>query len=499
VNALNIKRRSGTYLILITLLAGGLRLFKLGSQSLWTDELLSYWAFTSTPQAPYWKKFLYDVHAPLYNLFLHFWSMVSLNEFWLRLPSALAGTTAVIVLYRWLRGFLGERISLTAALLMAVNPMHLYYSQEMRFYSFLVLFTVIVLIRFEKFIVSPNLKNSFYLAIAMIAMCMSHFSGLFIVLSLFFVSIIYSRKSRSILVRFLLAVVILVVVISPWIYREYMFLKDVREAIGFSVPQEERFREERSFTLWAYPYSVYAFSTGYSFGPDLRELHVSGVKEILRRHFIELILFSVGFVPVLVLGFVQAARRGKLVLFLSVVCISYCALSLLASMNVKVFNARYLLSAFPVFIAVVAAGIPGKTAARFFFTGVILAVMLISDYNYFFVKRYARDDVKGAVEVISREERDGDIILLITVNDVFKFYYRGKVPVVVMYPKTSGAEGVKRKIERLSGEYRRVWYIRCRSWDWDPDDVLLTELRNRFTEEETWEFPGVNLYLFVNK
>ena len=98
-----------------------------------------------------------------------------------------------------------------------------------------------------------------------------------------------------------------------------MFLKDVREAIGFSVPQEERFREERSFTLWAYPYSVYAFSTGYSFGPDLRELHVSGVKEILRRHFIELILFSVGFVPVLVLGFVQAARRGKLVLFLSVI------------------------------------------------------------------------------------------------------------------------------------------------------------------------------------
>jgi len=445
-------------------------LYNLGGQSLWTDELLSWWAFISTPGAPYWKKFLYDVHAPLYHFVLHFWSMISMREFWLRLPSAVAGVVSVFLLYRWTKNFLEERISLLAAALLAVNPLHLYYSQELRFYSFLVLFTITTLICFEKFFKSPNYKNTLVLAIAMAAMCLSHFSGLFIVASLFIVVAVGIRSRPGQFVKFILAVIILVVIISPWIYREVLFLRGVSEAIGFSVPREVRFREELAFTPWAYPYSFYAFSTGYSFG---------------------------GFVPAFFLGLARLSKYRRFTLFASMLFIPVAVLTLLALLNIKVFNVRYLLCTLPAFIATLSVGLPKRPVLKYSVGILVFSVMLISDFNYHFVPRYSRDDVKGASRIIDEKGMTGDVVLILTVGDVFRFYYRGDLPIKLLYPKSAGADNIKSRITLLKEEYRRAWYIRCRNWDWDPDDVILESLMERFRLERSWSLPGINLYLFT--
>jgi len=493
------KEKINLPLVAILAFSALLRFFNLGKQSLWVDEFLSYGAFQSTPIAPYWKKFLYDVHAPFYHLFMNIWSRVSLNEWWTRIPSAVAGVIAVYLLYKWVSHFMDHKASLVSSFLLGVNPMHIYYSQEVRFYSFLVLFSLLSLLSFERFVKEPNGKNALLLGVALVLSCLSHFSALIIVLA-FFIVLVISRKKRWERVRlFLLSLVVLAIFTSPWIYREISFLRGLRDenVIGFSVPVEERFRRELSLTPYVYPYSLYAFSTGYSFGPDLRELHTQGVQEILKKYWLRILIFSISFVPVFIAGLFHIRKVKRLSLFLSIFLVYLITLTLLALMNIKVFNVRYMLGALGVFIATVSYGILSfKGKLKYSAIILIVSVMLFSDFNYHFVPRYQRDDVKGAAELVERYGESEDVVLAITVWNIFEFYYHGDVAVYKIFPDVMGMAKVRKRVEELSEEHKRIWYLRCRYWEHDPGDLLLKVLRNSLKLEKLWKLPGVNLYLF---
>ena len=59
-----------------------------------------------------------------------------------------------------------------------------------------------------------------------------------------------------------------------------------------------------------------------------------------------------------------------------------------------------------------------------------------------------------------------------------------------------GREKVREKILELSRNYRRIWYLRCRNWEHDPEDILLRELDDSMYLKKLWQLPGVNLYMF---
>ena len=116
-----------------------LRLWRLGSQSLWLDEAISF--DLASRKLPDLFAFLrHDPHPPLSYLLLRLFLSLGKSEFILRLPSALAGAGTVVVLY-----FLGRRLfSRGAALLsasgLALSPLHIYYSQDVRMYALLAFF-----------------------------------------------------------------------------------------------------------------------------------------------------------------------------------------------------------------------------------------------------------------------------------------------------------------------------------------------------------------------
>ncbi|EFO79759.1 membrane protein-like protein [Oscillochloris trichoides DG-6] len=123
-------------------LALGLRLYRLDAQSLWLDEGSS-WQMANLP----WADLLRDLVSPsaaypLYHLLLKLWIMLAGDsEAMLRLPSALAGAAAVPVIY--LAGRAGNpqaRLpSLAAALIALLGPFPLWYAQEAKAYSLLLL------------------------------------------------------------------------------------------------------------------------------------------------------------------------------------------------------------------------------------------------------------------------------------------------------------------------------------------------------------------------
>jgi uncharacterized membrane protein len=494
------QRSERIVLCAIIAIALFLRFFRLAHQSLWVDEILSYKAFVSVAGVPYWKKFLYDVHGPLYSLVMHFWSAVSKSDFWLRTPSAVAGALAVYALFRWFVEIGRRDLAIPGALLLALSPFHIYYSQELRFYAFLSLFAVLALIAFERFRAAPTARSGALLGVAFACACLSHFSALFLGAA-FLVYLVCSGRLRGAHLRFgALAAAIALVMISPWIYREIWFLRQIHVVDISTLPVEERLRGELTLSWWSYPYALFAFSSGYSLGPGLRELHrVTTASGLFAKHAVAIGATGIIFGGLLVSGIIRSARRGHLGLFLAVILVTIASVTAITAFNIKVFNVRYLMCAFPLYIALLAYGLPSGKRARVIAAAAVCVVMLASDRNYYFNTMYARENVRDAVAVVMRSEERGDLIYAPAVEEVFAHYYRGSNKIGYIEPSGLGETRLDEEIARGFASHPRIWYLRSRNWDKDPGDILLRSLPAHGAIALTWTAPGVDLNLYVRQ
>ena len=127
---------------LIVLLGAALRLYNLTYHSLWFDEAVSIrWAQSGVSRIlEVSMKLVDDRLPPLYYLLLKWWGDVAgLSEFSVRFPSVVFGTLLIPVVYALGRRLFGRRTGALAALLTALNPFLIWYSQEARMYSLAVL------------------------------------------------------------------------------------------------------------------------------------------------------------------------------------------------------------------------------------------------------------------------------------------------------------------------------------------------------------------------
>lgn len=134
------KITEGFLVLGVLLVAFGLRVFRLGNQPLWSDEIYSVavaqhsasgvagWVYRDNHPALYWF-----VLYPVVRLLGDGAALV-------RFPSALLGTLTVALTYTAGRQILSSRrIGLYSALWLAVSPIHVVYSQEARMYALLAL------------------------------------------------------------------------------------------------------------------------------------------------------------------------------------------------------------------------------------------------------------------------------------------------------------------------------------------------------------------------
>jgi mannosyltransferase len=126
---------------MITILGLIVRVAWLGSKSLWTDEAHSLYFATQSVTNIFTN--LCDPHPPAYYALLHVFLTVGKSEFWLRLPSAIAGALTIPLLYVLGRDagsyfsipWLDRSTALLASLLLAVAPLLVWYAQEARMYA----------------------------------------------------------------------------------------------------------------------------------------------------------------------------------------------------------------------------------------------------------------------------------------------------------------------------------------------------------------------------
>jgi mannosyltransferase len=120
----------------LTLFALALRFWRLGKWSLDSDEVFMLRdSLEPSPINP--RPLLYFLNHYLVSPFM------PLDEFGLRLLPAIFGVLAIPVFYLVARRLVGSRAALFGALLLTLNPLHVYYSQFARYWSLVFLLSAV--------------------------------------------------------------------------------------------------------------------------------------------------------------------------------------------------------------------------------------------------------------------------------------------------------------------------------------------------------------------
>jgi 4-amino-4-deoxy-L-arabinose transferase-like glycosyltransferase len=154
----------------LTTLGAVLRGYHLGSKSLWYDEAVQYWISSEPLQDLVASNEARNSAPPLFSMLLR---LVILgfgdSEAVLRSLSWFGGTAAIPAIYLLARRFLDRVPAYFVAMMVAVSPMQVRYSQQVREYSLTFLLAAVILICCHSFWRKPDIRRSAAVAAAFIA------------------------------------------------------------------------------------------------------------------------------------------------------------------------------------------------------------------------------------------------------------------------------------------------------------------------------------------
>ena len=136
-------------LVLVTAAGLCLRLHDLGNASISMDEAVDLF-LAGLSISDIWAYIAHGFifHPPLFYWVQHIVLFFGTGEFIVRLPSALYGALTIPVVYLLGKEFHSRDVGILAAGLLAVSPFHIFYSQDARPYTMMLLFCAIALVYF---------------------------------------------------------------------------------------------------------------------------------------------------------------------------------------------------------------------------------------------------------------------------------------------------------------------------------------------------------------
>ncbi len=163
--------------LLITLLGAAVRLSNLGHDSLWMDEILTRHRVVQGADAAIAALDARD-HLPLlYSLVELVLRILPEHEVTLRLPSAITGILSIPLLIAFGHAVRLPRPGLWAAMLLAIIPFHLRYSQEARHYAMLLFFSLLSLYWLYRALAQNRQREWLFFALVTGVNLLTHYSA----------------------------------------------------------------------------------------------------------------------------------------------------------------------------------------------------------------------------------------------------------------------------------------------------------------------------------
>ena len=203
-------------MIWIILLASlSLRLIGI-NQSLWLDEAIS----ANVAKMPIWEiipKFsVIDFHPPLFYLFLNLWVKVfGSGVVAMRLSSVLFSLITVWLIYKIGILWKDKKTGLWAAVLTGINPLLIYYSQELRMYSMMTMFLMGAVYFWTKIIKNKETKKTWWIGFnTMVLLAFLTFYGSVFLSVALILSLIWQKRFKGFLGS-VWGLVLAIAIVSP--------------------------------------------------------------------------------------------------------------------------------------------------------------------------------------------------------------------------------------------------------------------------------------------
>lgn len=416
-------------LLTIIIAAFALRLTLLGRQSLWYDEGVTWLLSQMKSLADLVEWTAADIQPPLYYLLI--WSTDILfghSEWALRFPSALFNTLTVPLVYALARRLFGRGSApRLAALLFAVSPLMVYYSQEARMYSLLVFEAVLtgyLLLNILHPAAAPNRTLRVYPLLyglgAAAALYTHYFAAFLVAVHLLYTVVVLlgrPRQSARLLPQTAVMFGLAALLFAPWL-----------------------------------PTLLSRLGDDPSYWPGALKLNEAIRKVLISYTAGETVLEQTGlwlaaaYLLALALGGLWLAlnRRGRIFTRLNLFLLTFWlvlppALILTLSYRSPKFNPRYAMLSWPAFILLVAAILAGllerkprpalsqRASAAFFALGLVavLATSGFSLYNWFTDPRFSKDDFKALAQFVRERMAKDETVLLSSGHlfPVWAYYY----------------------------------------------------------------------------
>lgn len=212
--------------IILLLVTGSLfRFYGLEHESLANDELSScYRSSFSSISSVVSEGVMPDVHPPGYQILIFFVKQgIGNSPAALRLPSAIAGVMCIYVLFILGRKLFSPSVGFLSAAFLTVSPVHIWYSQEARAYSILVLLvtmSVYLLVRMIQNLEkesNPGLSNTICFIAVNILMEYFHYLGLLMAVLASGAILLFTIFRRSGLKASVAVCIVSAAAFVPWI------------------------------------------------------------------------------------------------------------------------------------------------------------------------------------------------------------------------------------------------------------------------------------------
>lgn len=479
-----------------------LRLFRIGNQSLWIDELISVQLASWADGREFWLGLLRDIHGPLTSLLLHGWMQWGTSETWMRLLYAIPAVATIPVIYRLGENLAGPRVAKMASLALTLSPFHVWYSQEVRNYSFLIFFAAASTLVFLKALDGDARKRTlFSLAALLCATVLTNFSGAFLLAAFTVLMLVRRPWDSARLIRWGGVLALVGLVFLPWFVDWYGRIGGERVFVNAPSPLGIPLREAEGFSWAGIPYALWTFAFGYSLGPSLYELHLDRSLPSLAKHAPVFLLGFVSMSVALWVGLREIETRGGLGLVTGLLLLPLALVVLLSIRDVKTFHPRYLLVSFPVFLVVVGAGWSQPTWISRASAGVALGLALWALGNHYFATRYAKEDSRAAAEFIRQREEPRDAVVVIYSYRPFEFYFAGReggqARLLRLHKRLlKTAADLEAHAADAASSGGRVWLVLSRWWDVAPEDSIRAAFEKNLHETSRQEFPGIKVTLY---
>jgi mannosyltransferase len=478
-----------------TLVAAAVRFFRLGHQSLWIDEQFTL-AAAGLPGGLRWRDLLENVHGPLHTLAVAAAAAAGgTSEAVLRTPGALASVALVPVMAWLARRFAGPDTVPAAAWLAAGSPYLVWYAQECRGYSFAILFAALATGALLELHRRCDLRRVAGYVLAALAGMLSNLSFA-LLLPLHLGLWLAPGPTRPARLRAFAAVAgLAALAILPWIPAitgtwDWTRLLPGREVEVGETP----LRGVTTAHPASIPFAVHALLMGYTGGPSLAALR-EDPWTAFRAHLPEVAAAAIVFGVLLWLGTRGLARRGRLAATLLWLVAPALVVSYFAAHNFKVFHPRYLATAAPCVLLVVAVALTdlGPRARRLFALAIGLLWALALG-RLAFDPAYSREDYRGALARVREGIAPGERVLAVGAPEPVEWYGRG-LPVVRWWAgfSTNPERMVATLADSLAGA-AGTWVVSSRTQDLDPEARFARWMDARVPASERWSTHGVTVW-----